>query len=346
MWANIPLLPMGANKESSEWKQVAGKLQEDLDRSHERELELQLEVANLRYSLNVASTKEKVHTAHLLRVKEALVQCSTCPISQELLRSPVLASDGHTYEKRCIEKWRKTQANSPLNREELDDFFVVNRMACDIMSLLVKEFKQDVKEEEPEDLDEEPVPSPARSAQVTSHDRSFAELVDAVGDGQAVRVAQILSERPYHTNSTITTSDDELSLLQYALVLDHQQVALEIVQHCPLWTVEHYSREGLAALHIAAVKNMDLVCQAIMDKFPEVAALRTTGSLRVARADGRVVLLPPNLTALDIARLLLLTPLVHILSGRRQPAAASSQPISHPFWRPYVYHGGAQVHFV
>ena len=33
-----------------------------------------------------------------------------CPITYELLREPMVASDGHTYEKMAIEKWLKSDS--------------------------------------------------------------------------------------------------------------------------------------------------------------------------------------------------------------------------------------------
>lgn len=44
-----------------------------------------------------------------------------CPITQELLREPVVAFDGHTYEKSSIEKWIKSRSISPMTGEEMKD---------------------------------------------------------------------------------------------------------------------------------------------------------------------------------------------------------------------------------
>ena len=37
-----------------------------------------------------------------------------CPITHELLRVPVQAKDGFTYEKEAIEKWFQTSTKSPM----------------------------------------------------------------------------------------------------------------------------------------------------------------------------------------------------------------------------------------
>ena len=42
-----------------------------------------------------------------------------CPITLELFRDPVLAQDGHTYERQAIENWIQRNGTSPLTRQEL-----------------------------------------------------------------------------------------------------------------------------------------------------------------------------------------------------------------------------------
>ncbi|EOD05899.1 hypothetical protein EMIHUDRAFT_68858, partial [Emiliania huxleyi CCMP1516] len=37
----------------------------------------------------------------------------TCPITHELMTDPVLATDGHTYERTAIERWLQRRATSP-----------------------------------------------------------------------------------------------------------------------------------------------------------------------------------------------------------------------------------------
>ena len=42
-----------------------------------------------------------------------------CPITHDLLREPVCASDGQTYERAAIEKWLRSKNISPMTGEEL-----------------------------------------------------------------------------------------------------------------------------------------------------------------------------------------------------------------------------------
>ena len=43
-----------------------------------------------------------------------------CPISQELMRDPVVAADGRTYERAQIAEWIKSHNTSPMTNERLD----------------------------------------------------------------------------------------------------------------------------------------------------------------------------------------------------------------------------------
>jgi len=49
-----------------------------------------------------------------------------CPITYELMRDPVVASDGHTYEKAAIEKWLKHHQISPRNGEPMASLTIPN----------------------------------------------------------------------------------------------------------------------------------------------------------------------------------------------------------------------------
>ena len=44
----------------------------------------------------------------------------TCPITCALLGDPVLAADGHSYERTAIERWLSSHATSPRTNATLD----------------------------------------------------------------------------------------------------------------------------------------------------------------------------------------------------------------------------------
>ena len=53
----------------------------------------------------------------------------TCPISLEKMEYPVIASDGHSYDKSSLEKLFKNRiALSPITREKLDKNIMINNL--------------------------------------------------------------------------------------------------------------------------------------------------------------------------------------------------------------------------
>jgi hypothetical protein len=50
----------------------------------------------------------------------------TCPITMVVMREPVVADDGHTYERSAITEWVRRKGTSPLTRERMSSHFVPN----------------------------------------------------------------------------------------------------------------------------------------------------------------------------------------------------------------------------
>ena len=49
-----------------------------------------------------------------------------CPITTELMSDPVMAADGHSYERSAIERWLATKSTSPMTGEELQHTCLAN----------------------------------------------------------------------------------------------------------------------------------------------------------------------------------------------------------------------------
>merc|ERR1712212_139614 len=49
-----------------------------------------------------------------------------CPITQEIMKDPVMASDGHSYEENAIRAWYDKEPTSPMTREALQPNFTRN----------------------------------------------------------------------------------------------------------------------------------------------------------------------------------------------------------------------------
>jgi len=46
-----------------------------------------------------------------------------CPITRQIMKEPVVASDGHIYEKEFIEEWLKVSKLSPITKQEIENKF-------------------------------------------------------------------------------------------------------------------------------------------------------------------------------------------------------------------------------
>ena len=61
-----------------------------------------------------------------------------CPITQELPVDPVMAEDGHTYERRAIEKWLREKKTSPLTNESMGERLIPALQVKNAIATMVK----------------------------------------------------------------------------------------------------------------------------------------------------------------------------------------------------------------
>ena len=62
-----------------------------------------------------------------------------CPITFEMMTDPVIAADGHTYERRAIEAWFSRARTSPVTNEPLEHLHLIP--AHTIRSLIQRRFE-------------------------------------------------------------------------------------------------------------------------------------------------------------------------------------------------------------
>lgn len=85
------------------------------------------------------------------RVMENLTNDLICPISGEIFKDPVIASDGFTYEREMIEKWLEWNDTSPLTNMQLINFelfpnLTVKKLVSDFLELEKTENKHVILE--------------------------------------------------------------------------------------------------------------------------------------------------------------------------------------------------------
>jgi gas vesicle protein len=106
---------------------------------------------SLRTRLNseyVAKTEETKSTPSEYKTDEELAQKVKrltidppadfiCPITQEIMLDPVIASDGHTYERRAIDEWLSQHNSSPLTSQQLENR---NLLPSHTLKRMIREF--------------------------------------------------------------------------------------------------------------------------------------------------------------------------------------------------------------
>jgi hypothetical protein len=68
---------------------------------------------------NCLSYGECLREPEYIFESEYIKKCLTCPISSNIFIDPVIAIDGHTYEREYIELWFSKSNNSPMTGEFL-----------------------------------------------------------------------------------------------------------------------------------------------------------------------------------------------------------------------------------
>lgn len=108
-----------------EVKELQSQLEDQKTRCNvaERELEgLRIEVQTSEFLCQ--KTTEKLHLFH-----SKVDDCLSCPITCEVMKDPVIAGDGHTYERAAIEQWLSTHRESPLTRQPLTSTSLISNIA-------------------------------------------------------------------------------------------------------------------------------------------------------------------------------------------------------------------------
>ena len=57
-----------------------------------------------------------------------------CPLTLDIFREPVIASDGHTYEKDAITEYLKSNQRSPMTRQPINENLITNRKILDVIN--------------------------------------------------------------------------------------------------------------------------------------------------------------------------------------------------------------------
>jgi len=74
-----------------------------------------------RFAPSTGPVESDYVTSLLNNVSEQMWEHFKCPITQDIMKEPVLSADGYSYERTAIEKWFEVSNNSPLTGLPLSD---------------------------------------------------------------------------------------------------------------------------------------------------------------------------------------------------------------------------------
>jgi len=91
------------------------------------EKELAIQRANEEFAKAAAHAEQQDQEMALMRrgmkklAMEDVPPEMICPISNDLMKDPVICADGHTYEREAIQKWIRRKASSPMTNQRLQE---------------------------------------------------------------------------------------------------------------------------------------------------------------------------------------------------------------------------------
>jgi hypothetical protein len=129
--------------EKSIEKQIEIETQTDLKIKKKIKKQIEIETQTIKNQIEIETQTEfKIETEIIYDVNDLI-----CPISYSLMYDPVIASDGHNYERKYIESWIKTNPQSPITRQKIKKVCYKNSKLKSKINFLVKQFKKEFSDD-------------------------------------------------------------------------------------------------------------------------------------------------------------------------------------------------------
>lgn len=86
----------------------------------------ELDMEKMREKMIMEIEKAKMDTRNEKEKMENIKKTVSCPISRDIFIEPVIAEDGHTYEREYLERWLERNNISPMTGKKLvKDIFLI-----------------------------------------------------------------------------------------------------------------------------------------------------------------------------------------------------------------------------
>lgn len=84
---------------------------------------------NSKVEYHIPTSPERERLIELAEAKGSIPNNFICPITRVVMTDPVVASDGHSYERQYIEEWLKDHNTSPVTRKSMDKLDLIPNFA-------------------------------------------------------------------------------------------------------------------------------------------------------------------------------------------------------------------------
>eukprot|EP00830_Metopus_es_P017293 TRINITY_DN561_c1_g1_i1.p1 TRINITY_DN561_c1_g1~~TRINITY_DN561_c1_g1_i1.p1 ORF type:complete len:283 (+),score=83.68 TRINITY_DN561_c1_g1_i1:503-1351(+) len=115
--------------ETHDSKVDMAKKEEEIKQQYEKKLQAEKALSQLAKEKELAKQRvkfERETTIKQIKDIDGYLQTYICPITSEVMREPVTAEDGHTYELLDMEKWRSKNTMSPITRQQIGKKIIPN----------------------------------------------------------------------------------------------------------------------------------------------------------------------------------------------------------------------------
>eukprot|EP00210_Caulerpa_lentillifera_P006927 g6623.t1 len=110
-------------------EQLLQEQKDEVDEKSVRCKDAEAQLVKLQCEMDKCSNRCELAEQTLKGLQSEMEYCVCCPITFTIMEDPVIASDGHTYERRAIEQWLKNKRESPVTRQPLTSSSLIPNLA-------------------------------------------------------------------------------------------------------------------------------------------------------------------------------------------------------------------------
>lgn len=259
---------------------------------------------------NLRLASNKLH--HTYKV---LNELATCPVTLQFFQRPVLAPDGHSYERSAIRKWLQLKGASPVTRDPMRISQLLRNRPLERLAGLMCGQEDAAFEDDDATLEEEDETEPNASLQASPPIEVVYQVQQAIPFGIELITAIETEEEETalalargHLDTAVLNchhGDQHASVLHLALLHGMPDVAVALLDQSDSFHFQLFMgspQEALSALHLAAALGSSSFCEAFLRRSGALyAGLPVLADIQVRLSNGEEVRFYPGERPAEIA---------------------------------------------